>query len=55
VFGKSHPHAIIKLETNDATNAWNGIDKRNGQMVEFNKSFVWKVVLKNPMKGERSD
>lgn len=43
----------VVFETNDATNAWNGIDKRNGQMVEANKTFVWKVTLKNPLDGEK--
>lgn len=46
---------VVIFETSDATQPWTGVDRRNGQMVEFNKSFVWKVVLKNPMKGERSD
>jgi hypothetical protein len=45
----------VIYETNDISQPWTGVDRRNGQMVEFNKSFVWKVVLKNPMKGERSD
>lgn len=46
---------VVIFESSDATQPWTGVDRRNGQMVEFNKSFVWKVVLKNPMKGERSD
>jgi hypothetical protein len=46
---------VVIFETSDASQPWTGVDRRNGQMVEFNKSFVWKVVLKNPMKGERSD
>lgn len=43
----------IVFETNDATNAWNGIDKRNGQMVEPNRTFAWKVTVKNPLDGEK--
>jgi len=39
-------------ETSDATKPWTGIDRRNGQMVETNKSFIWKVTLSNPLKGE---
>lgn len=46
---------VVIYETSDVSQPWTGVDRRNGQMVEFNKSFVWKVVLKNPMKGERSD
>jgi len=43
----------IVFETNDASNAWDGIDKRNGQMVEANKTLVWKVAIKNPLDGEK--
>jgi hypothetical protein len=46
--------AVI-FETNDATNHWTGIDKRNGQMVEANKAYIWKVVIQNPVKGEKSE
>ena len=46
--------AVI-FETNDATNHWTGIDKRNGQMVPANKAYIWKVVIQNPVKGEKSE
>lgn len=42
----------IVFETSDVTNPWRGIDKRNGQMVNANKAFIWKVTLSNPLKGE---
>lgn len=45
----------ILFETTDASNHWTGIDKRTGQLVETNKPFIWKVVLKNPQPGEKSD
>ena len=46
--------AVI-FETNDATNHWTGTDKRNGQMVPANKAYIWKVVIQNPVKGEKSE
>jgi hypothetical protein len=46
--------AVI-FETNDATNHWTGVDKRNGQMVPANKAYIWKVVIQNPVKGEKSE
>ena len=45
----------ILFETTDASNPWTGIDKRTGQLVETNKPFIWKVVLKNPEQGEKAD
>jgi hypothetical protein len=46
--------AII-FESNDATNSWKGIDRRNGQMVDANKTYIWRVVIDNPEKGEKSE
>jgi len=46
--------AVI-FETNDATNHWTGVDKRNGQMVPANKAYIWKVIIQNPVKGEKSE
>lgn len=43
------------FETSDASNRWTGIDKRTGQLVELQKTYIWKVVLKNPVKGEKSE
>jgi len=48
-------NGAVVYETTDATNPWTGIDKRNGQMVQANKSFAWKVVINNPEKGEKSE
>jgi hypothetical protein len=45
----------IVFETSEATNRWTGVDKRTGQMVDAQRSFIWKVNLKNPEKGERSE
>ncbi|MFN5912370.1 MAG: PKD domain-containing protein [Bacteroidota bacterium] len=46
--------AVI-YETSDASQPWTGVDKRTGQMVEVNATFVWTVLLKNPMEGEKSN
>jgi hypothetical protein len=46
--------AVI-YETNDAAQPWTGVDKRNGQVVEFNSTYIWKVVLKNPFEGEKAN
>jgi hypothetical protein len=46
--------AII-FETNDVSNPWRGLDKRNGQMVSSNKAYIWKVTLNNPLKGENPE
>lgn len=48
-------NGAVVFETTDATNPWTGIDKRNGQMVQANKSFAWKVIINNPEKGEKSE
>jgi len=45
----------IVFETSDATNRWTGIDKRTGQYVDANKAYIWKVTLKNPARGEKSE
>ena len=44
----------IIFESSDASNPWDGIDKRNGQLVNKNKAFIWKVTLTSPEKNEKS-
>ncbi len=44
----------IVFESSDASNPWDGIDKRNGQLVNKNKAFIWKVTLTSPEKNEKS-
>ena len=44
----------IVFESSDASNPWDGIDKRNGQLVNKNKAFIWKVTLSSPEKNEKS-
>ena len=44
----------IIFESSDASNPWDGIDKRNGQLVNKNKAFIWKVTLTSPEKNEKA-
>ena len=44
----------IVFESSDASNPWDGIDKRNGQLVNKNKALIWKVTLSSPEKNEKS-
>ena len=45
----------IIYETNDVSLPWTGVDKRNGQLVEPNKTYIWKVTLNQPIEGEKSE
>ena len=44
----------IIFESSDASNPWDGIDKRNGKLVSESKTFIWKVTLASPEKNEKS-
>lgn len=45
----------IVFETNEASNPWTGIDRRDGKMVPAQKAYIWKVTLANPEPGEKSE
>ena len=45
----------IVFESSDASNAWDGYDKRNGKMVPPNKAYAWKVNIANPEQKEKRD
>jgi len=45
----------VVFQSNDASNSWDGYDKRSGKMVTQNKAFIWKVSLQIPEKKEKSD
>jgi hypothetical protein len=45
----------ILFQTQDATNGWDGIDKRTGEMVPMGSIWAWRVILKNPNIGEKSE
>lgn len=38
----------------DASQPWDGIDRRTGNLVPLDKAYIWKVVLSSPNKGEKS-
>ena len=44
----------VLYKTSDAQNAWDGIDERNGQLIPAQKAYIWKVVLENPLPGEKN-
>ena len=48
-------NGAIVYETSDASEGWNGIDKRNGQLVDTQKPFVWIVRIMNPLPGEQPE
>lgn len=45
----------VVFESNDATLPWRGQDKRNGQLVEASRTFIWRVTISNPQPGEKSE
>jgi hypothetical protein len=48
-------NGAIVFETSDASEGWNGIDKRSGQLVEVQKPYVWVVRISNPLPGEQPE
>lgn len=51
IIDPSDGHVIF--ESNNADNGWTGIDKQSGQLVQYEKAYIWKVTVLNPMAGER--
>jgi hypothetical protein len=45
----------VIYETSDASNAWDGIDRRDGKLVAANKAYIWKVSLQKPEPNEKSE
>jgi hypothetical protein len=43
------------FQTNDENNAWDGIDRRTGELVPEGSIWAWKVVLKYPQVGENPE
>lgn len=42
----------VLYTTSDASQGWTGQDGRSGQMVQAGTTWLWKVVMKNPLPGE---
>ena len=45
----------IIYQTDDASQPWNGIDKRTGQLSPSNQAYIWKVRIANPLPGESAE
>ena len=45
----------LVFETTDASNTWDGIDRRDGKLVPNNKAYIWKVVIQHPVPGEKGE
>lgn len=43
------------FKTNDANTGWDGTDSRTGQTVAPNTTWLWVVVMRNPLPGEPSE
>jgi len=37
----------------DASQPWDGIDRRTGNLIPLDKAYIWRVVLSKPMQGEK--
>ena len=44
----------IVFSTDDATQSWDGIDRRTGNLIPNDKAYIWRVVIKTPEPGEKS-
>lgn len=42
----------VLYSTSDASQGWTGLDGRSGQQVQAGTTWLWKVVMKNPLPGE---
>ena len=42
----------VMYQTEDASQPWNGIDKRTGQLAPSNQAYIWKVRIAHPLPGE---
>lgn len=42
----------VLFTTADASQGWTGLDGRSGQQVQAGTTWLWKVVMKNPLPGE---
>jgi hypothetical protein len=45
----------VMYQTEDASQPWNGIDKRTGQLAPSNQAYIWKVRIANPLPGESTE
>lgn len=43
------------FQSNDASNAWNGIDKNTGNGVTYGMTYIWKVTIENAEPNENNE
>lgn len=43
------------FQSNDASNAWNGIDKTTGNGVNYGTTYIWKVTIENAEPNENNE
>lgn len=43
----------VMYETSDASQGWDGVDRATGEQLDYQKTFIWKVTIENPVSGER--
>lgn len=43
------------FQSNDASNAWNGIDKTTGNGVNYGMTYIWKVTIENAEPNENNE
>lgn len=43
------------FQSNDASNAWNGVDKTTGNNVNYGTTYIWKVTISNPEPNENNE
>lgn len=43
------------FQSNDATNAWNGIDRTTGNPVNYGTTYIWKVTIENTQPNENNE
>lgn len=42
----------LLYKTNDASNGWDGTDMQTGSLAQVNSTYIWRVMMKNPLPGE---
>ena len=43
------------FETTDLDKPWRGQNEKTEELVPENSDYIWKVILSNPVKGEKSE
>lgn len=43
------------FQSNDASNAWNGIDRTTGNPVNYGTTYIWKVTIENAQPNENNE